>query len=154
MKSLQESLFDTEKHIEKDLTFGDVYKPIEILYPSTKDIQVIGNAFTMSKLKTVKPLSLDNVDGYKQFDKLLDFLPYVLGKVAELPLEEKFIATKMDSNYISYEFKMSNMFNNYQRPSSAIVRFSMMIVDWKPILQIFKSDKSGLKTVSIKYGKK
>ena len=94
MKSLKESLFDSDI-IEKDLKFGDMYEPVEVLYPSTSDIKNISNMFIMSKLKReTHPLSLDGVYGYDQFKKLLDFLPYVLSKIAEMPLEEKFISYK------------------------------------------------------------
>ena len=157
MKSLKESLFDSDI-IEKDLKFGDMYEPVEVLYPSTSDIKNISNMFVMSKLKKeTHPLSLDGVYGYDQFKKLLDFLPYVLSKIAEMPLEEKFISTKTDGNYINYEFLMKKMFKNYIRnirTNFTGLYFTMMIYDWKPMLQIRKSNMQGLATISIKYNKK
>jgi len=154
MKSLSESLFDKDI-IEKDLKFGDMYEPVEVSYPSTNDIKIISNMFVMSKLKReTHPLSLDGVYGYDQFKKLLDFLPYVLSKIAEMPLEEKFISTKTDGNYISYEFLMKDMFKNCIRTNSSGLYFTMMIYDWKPILQIRKSNMRGLTTITIKYNKK
>ena len=154
MKSLSESLFDKDL-ISKDLTFGDMYEPEEILYSSTDNLKVIGNMFVGSKLKKdVKPLDLDGVLGYDQFKKLLDYLPYVLGKVAELPLEERFESAKYDGNCVSYEFKMDDMFREYIRRNSAKLSFTMSKWEWEPQLQIRKSTMQGLWGMTIKYRKK
>ena len=155
MKTLAESLFDTEKHIEKDLTFGDVYKPICIRHGNdAANIKAIGNMFVMSKLKTIEPMSLDGVPGYDNYKKLLVYLPYVLAKVGELPLEEKFVNTKDDGNYIKYEFKMSDMFREYQRANGNKLSFTIRIMDWKPTLQIYKSTMTGISSILIDYEKK
>ena len=74
-----------------------------------------------------------------------------------MPLEEKFISTKTDGNYINYEFLMKKMFKNYIRnirTNFTGLYFTMMIYDWKPMLQIRKSNMQGLATISIKYNKK
>ena len=143
MKTLQESLFDTEKNIEKDLEFGDLYKPIEILYSNTENLKVIGNMFVMSKLKDgVTPVELNGIDGYDRFKKLLDYLPYVLGKVAELPVEERFESKKSDGNYVSYEFKLDDMFKNVMKANSTRLALYMSKWDWQPELHIIKSNIS------------
>ncbi len=155
MKTLAESLFDTKEHIEKDLTFGDVYKPVGIKHGNDPaNIKVIGNMFVMSKLKTIEPMSLDGVPGYDNYKKLLAYLPYVLAKVGELPLEEKFVNTKNDGNYIKYEFKMSDMFREYQRTNGNRLSFTIRIMDWKPTLQIYKSTMTGISSILIDYEKK
>ena len=155
MKTLAESLFDTEKHIKKDLTFGDVYKPIGICHGNDPaNIKAIGNMFVMSKLKTIEPMSLDGVPGYDNYKKLLVYLPYVLAKVGGLPLEEKFVNTKDDGNYIKYEFEMSDMFREYQRTNGNKLSFTIRIMDWKPTLQIYKSTMTGISSILIDYEKK
>ena len=154
MKTLKESLFDKDLIKRKAPTFGDLYKPIEVMTPSTNDIKAIGNMFIMSKLKKDStPLDLNGVYGYDQFKKLYDYLPYVLGKIAELPYEEEFMNTKSDGNYLSYKWKLDDMMSEYQRSNGVKLEFSVMIANWKPLIQICKSNMQGIWTVAIKYDK-
>lgn len=165
MKTLAESLFDSKTQtmeslfdkdlVEKNLTFGDMYEPICIHHGNNPaNIKAIGNMFVISKLKTIEPMSLDGVPGYDNYKKLLVYLPYVLAKVGELPLEEKFVNTKSDGNYIKYEFKMSDMFREYQRTNGNKLSFTIRIMDWKPTLQICKSTMTGISSILIDYEKK
>jgi hypothetical protein len=165
MKTLVESLFDTENNIEKDLTFGDIYKPVDIKFSRSLDAEAIGNMFVMSKLKNIKPLSLDGIRSYDNFKRWFPYLPYVLAKVAELPLDEKFMNTRIDANNINYEFKLEKMFREYQRAHNTNVyakrsdsfsklSFTMMTFDYKPSLQIRKTTNKGILSITIEYDRK
>ena len=154
MKTLRESLFDKDLIKRKPATFGDLYKPVKILYRGTEDLEVIGNMFVMSKLKNnTTPLELDGIAGYDRFKKLLDYLPYVLSKVAELPIDERFESIKTDGNYVGYEFKLDDMFKNTLRSNSTKLGIYMSKSDWQPELHILKSNWQGSWGMIIKYDK-
>ena len=158
MKTLQESLFD-DKLIEKDITFGDIYKPVAVFYRDIQNVQAIGNMFVLSKLKNIKPLSsnelsLNGIVGYSDRIKLFNYLPYVLAKIAELPIEERFETAKQDGNYIPYEFAMEKMFKDCIRSNSTGLYFTMSKYNWDPELCIRKSTMNGMWQIVIKYEKK
>ena len=90
MKSLKESLFDTEKHIEKDLTFGDVYEPVWITSTNSDGpFKKITNMFNMSELRKAskgKKLDLSSVQQNGRYDnKYLDTIEMIAGLVADFP---------------------------------------------------------------------
>ena len=152
MKSLRESLFDDDLVTKELPTFGDMYKPVEISYSSTEDIQQVGDSFVLSRLKKdIKPLNLDGIDGYNEFAKQPDYLPCVLSKVNELPQEEKFISAERKCEYSSYDSQLNEMFGKYLKSNSKhSIYFEMTKWNWKPMLQIRKFGRV-LYVVTIKY---
>lgn len=103
MKTLAESLFDTEKHIEKDLTFGNVYKPIWITSTNSDGpFKKITNMFNMSELRKAsknKKLDLSSVQQNGSYDnKYLDTIEMIAGVIADFPYNPK--SYSYDSNII------------------------------------------------------
>lgn len=152
MKTLAESLFDDDLITKELPTFGNMYKPVEISYSSTENIQQVGDSFVLSKLKKyVNPLSLDGVDGYNKFAKQFDYLRYVLSKVDELPQEEKFISSEHKVAYSSYDSQLNEMFGKYLKSNfKHLLYFEMTKWNWKPMLQIHKFGRV-LYVITIKY---
>ena len=89
MKSLKESLFDKDL-VEKDIKFGDVYKPVWIT-STNRDAPFmrITTMFNMGKLKKAakdKKLDLSEVPQNSHYDdKYLETIEMIAGLVADFP---------------------------------------------------------------------
>lgn len=93
MKSLTESLFDTDL-VEKDIKFGDMYKPIWITSTySNGPFLKITNMFNMSNLRKAakgKKMDLSSVPQNSHYDnKYLETIEMIAGLVADFPYKPK-----------------------------------------------------------------
>ena len=91
MKTLQETLFDTTKNIEKDITFGDVYKPIYITSTNSDEpFRKIANVFSLSKLRKIaKRVDLSGVKQNTPYDNdHIEVIELIVGIISKLPLKD------------------------------------------------------------------
>ena len=156
MKSLQESLFDKNLATQEMSVFGDLYEPEEIYYGGwVENMKIVGNMFVMSKLKKdIKPISLDNINVYNEFKEELKYLPYVLAKVNELPLEPEFLSNKNNGNYTRYGYALDLDMRPYQKSGNHFLVFTIYVWNYEPQLQISKRYQRGTSSITIKYKRK
>ena len=110
MKSLQESLFDTKKNIEKDIKFGDIYEPVYITSTNgDHPFQKIANMFNLSKLrKAAKRVDMSGVKQNSPYDnENIEVIELIVGVIAELPLKDK----------IDYDKEISDAFQSLAKQS-------------------------------------
>ena len=153
MKSLQESLFDKDL-AEKDLKFGDVYKPKYVTCTDGRDgFKIIENMFSMGKLrKAGKRLDLSRcVSSYTNTNHI-EVIELIAGIFAEFPLWD----IDFLGNYGKYSKKIEEVFKPLARPP--LWGRSIYITISRPYgndveLAINKSNMTESVRVTIKYEK-
>ncbi len=153
MKSLKESLFDSNI-IEKDLKFGDIYKPKCVTCNDYRNgFKIIENMFSMGKLKKAgKRIDLSGCVGSYTNTSHIEVIELIAGIFAEFPLWD--IDTPW--SFEKYSKKIEEVFKPLAR--SPLWGRSIYITISNPFgsgveLAINKSNMTESVRVTIKYEK-
>ena len=153
MKTLQESLFDTEKNIEKDITFGDIYEPVYITSTnSDHPFQKIANMFNLSKLrKAAKRVDLSGIKQNSPYDNNhIEVIELIAGVIAGLPLKNK----------ISYDYEIAKVFGSlakqpyWQRGIDVCLSKASLLGSKVVFLKIIRSSMNEYVGITIEYREK